>query len=1492
MSSIFDQCGGVIGHGYRDLNSSGGGGGGGGGWFGGGGGGGASEDRASGGGGGAGMSYTMGVAGPTSMGPTTDEPSVSITPVRTVPQLTALADTTFRVTDTTEVDVSSFGYPVASLSVQGLPPGITFVDHGDGTGTIEGDPDERFTGTHPVTVTATNDQGNDVEPFVLTVTYGDVATSTITPSSPYAVAGYPPQPLELRVEYTSGHLRTATDDATWTTSDPDVATVTSDGWLTPVAAGTVTITATVDGRATAITFDVRNGATQGIVITPGGSTMALGATQQFTATGSYLSGTTLDLSSSVFWSSSDDSVATVSSTGLVTATATTHGAQASINATLTEPDGRKVSATTTVNVSLDAPNAIALTPASPTITAGAQQQFTATGTFGGGRTADVTQRVDWSSSNNSVAILSGTTKGRATTLATGGGGTITVTATRAGGGVAGTAQLTVLPGRPNTMTVTPGNPTVGLGQRVPLTVTAHYDAGVNVDVTDQVTWSSDAPGTVDVDVDGVAVGTGTTPFAQARLTATLDLGEGQAATSFAMATLTLDHPTSIALTPLSPTVAPSTSTPFTAIGTFGSGGLTADITDHVTWTSSNTTVGTIDTFGANAGVLTVGPGGGGSTIVTATSLDGATVASTVLTREIGNPSHITVFPASGVVGLGETLPFTAVATYDDLSTVDVTASTTWTIDDPTVATISADGVVTGTSQLPSDQTYVNASYTSPYGGTRTASRAVATTLDRPSSVVVSPATVTMAANTSQAFTAAGVYPGGAVVDITTRVTFSVPTSPLAFFSGPRSIVTRPTTPGGTIDITATAPNGVSGSATLTSLRRISITGPGSADAPFPHLAATVGVPFTSPDFAAVDGTGTYGWSASNLPAGLTLESDGDTARIVGTPTAASSLAANVLLDDAGDPNPNSDVLSIVVIDVVRQTQAITGFTLPASGVAGDRIPLSAVGGGSGNPVTFSVVSLSLPPECHIEGDELVLDIGTLTCTVRANQVGNAGYDAAPPVTRSMGIARAQAITWLDTPPAGVRIGSPAYHVYATGGPSGQPVVFSIDPATTNGACELSGSTYASAVTFVHAGTCVLAADQAAGGTYAAAPTNRQTFTVGGTPQTVAFTSPAPAAAVSGTYLPTATGGASGNPVTFSIGAGTTNAACSVVEGMVTFDHVGTCEIAADQASAGDLAAAATVTQTFAVAPGVQTVVFTSTAPTGVRVGSPTYAVSATSATTGASGFGVKLGIGPRTTNGACTLDAGMVSFVHVGTCEITANQFGTGDWSPAPTATQTNAVAIGQPTVAFTSMPPEHVAAGVTYAPTIAVTGSARPAVASIHPSTTNAACTLAAGVVSFVNPGLCVVAADLPGTVDEAAPADGHAGRHRAQPPPGRRAAHRRPGVGPGLDRGLPHPARRHVDRLPHPRRRHGVARLVGRHVGLLGHPGRCARDLGGHPGWPVRRPVLVRRHGHRRPHAHVHRRERSGRHRHGRRQRRSGLHAGAHHHQPHPGRRHPGRR
>jgi hypothetical protein len=83
-----------------------------------------------------------------------------------------------------------------------------------------------------------------------------------------------------------------------------------------------------------------------------------------------------------------------------------------------------------------------------------------------------------------------------------------------------------------------------------------------------------------------------------------------------------------------------------------------------------------------------------------------------------------------------------------------------------------------------------------------------------------------------------------------------------------------------------------------------------------------------------------------------------------------------------------------------------------------------------------------------------------------------------------------------------------------------------------------------------------------------------------TPQSITFTSlPPDPAVVGGTYQVTATGGGSGNPVTFS---SLTPAVCTVSAGTVTFVALGTCTVAANQAGSPAFDAAPEVAQTFGV----------------------------------------------------------------------------------------------------------------------------------------------------------------------------------------------------------------------------------------------------------------------------------------------------------------------
>jgi hypothetical protein len=83
----------------------------------------------------------------------------------------------------------------------------------------------------------------------------------------------------------------------------------------------------------------------------------------------------------------------------------------------------------------------------------------------------------------------------------------------------------------------------------------------------------------------------------------------------------------------------------------------------------------------------------------------------------------------------------------------------------------------------------------------------------------------------------------------------------------------------------------------------------------------------------------------------------------------------------------------------------------------------------------------------------------------------------------------QAISFTSTPPTSPSAGS-MYSVTATGGGSGNTVIFSLDPAS-KGVCSVSGST----VTFTGTGTCTIDANQAGNRLFLPAPQMQQSVTV-------------------------------------------------------------------------------------------------------------------------------------------------------------------------------------------------------------------------------------------------------------------------------------------------------------------------------------------------------------------------------------------------------------
>jgi len=234
-------------------------------------------------------------------------------------------------------------------------------------------------------------------------------------------------------------------------------------------------------------------------------------------------------------------------------------------------------------------------------------------------------------------------------------------------------------------------------------------------------------------------------------------------------------------------------------------------------------------------------------------------------------------------------------------------------------------------------------------------------------------------------------------------------------------------------------------------------------------------------------------------------------------------------------------------------------------------------------------------------------------------------------------------------------------------------------------------------------------------------------------QTITFTSSPPSPAVVGyAYDVGATGGLSGNLVTFS---SLSSGVCTVSGNIVNLTGDGDCIVAADQAAGAGYLAAMRKTQTFHVVQPIQQVVaFTSTPPATAVVGG-TYVVGLTG---GTSGNPIVLA---STTSSYCSVAGNIVTFARIGTCHITADQAANPPlYLPAVQQEQTIDIYDVQ-AITFNSTPPDPGIAGQTYS--VAAFGglSGNPVTfSSLSPTTI---CTVSGSTVNLIGVGTCTVAAD-----------------------------------------------------------------------------------------------------------------------------------------------------
>jgi hypothetical protein len=106
------------------------------------------------------------------------------------PVITSASSVTFTLGAPNTFTVTASGFPPPTLTQAGtLPAGVTWVDNGNGTGTLSGTPQAGTGGSHALTFTATNGSGSAVQNFTLTITQPPSITSANTTTFTVGAAG-------------------------------------------------------------------------------------------------------------------------------------------------------------------------------------------------------------------------------------------------------------------------------------------------------------------------------------------------------------------------------------------------------------------------------------------------------------------------------------------------------------------------------------------------------------------------------------------------------------------------------------------------------------------------------------------------------------------------------------------------------------------------------------------------------------------------------------------------------------------------------------------------------------------------------------------------------------------------------------------------------------------------------------------------------------------------------------------------------------------------------------------------------------------------------------------------------------------------------------------------------------------------------------------------------------------------------------------------------
>ena len=527
----------------------------------------------------------------------------------------------------------------------------------------------RITGINTGTATVTASLSGFSAASAVTVSQTPVASISISPSSGLLA---PTQTLQFIATVRDANYDVLTGrPITWTSSNPSVATIIANGLVTAVADGNATITASAEGRSASVAMVVFSPIAS-IVLQPTSLNLVVGSTQQVSVSLRDASGNVL-ANRTVTWSTSNTSIARVSTSGVVTAVAAGSATVIALS------EGRIATDPITVTAAPSGPTPVAsvtVSPSTSTLQVGGRVDLLAVPRDAQGNALDG-RTFTWSSSNTSVATVN--SSGVVTAVAT---GTVAISATT--DGKIGTAQITVAQASttttPTRVVASPAINTLNALGDVGQFSAVAYDAG-GAPVAATVQWLSSNPAVATIDGVGrvTAKGIGTVMIVAAVSAACKDTVQVEVRQ-------VVD---SLTIQPAAITVARGSTVTVSGQAWDANGNQIA--TPVLYWATANASVATVDAAGQVTGV------GAGATDITATA--GSHTARTRVTVPQLTSAVTTValnVGADTLDAINATTQLSANA-RDAAGNLVAGVSYTWT-SSSSVATVNSSGLVTGKSE--------------------------------------------------------------------------------------------------------------------------------------------------------------------------------------------------------------------------------------------------------------------------------------------------------------------------------------------------------------------------------------------------------------------------------------------------------------------------------------------------------------------------------------------------------------------------------------------------------------------------------------------------------------------------------------------------------------------------------------------------------------------------------------------------------------------------